>query len=218
MYVTSFELLFLKNVFVTSTSVVAQRSSTFIPSWFPVFYHTHHDVDWIPVEQGSLMWLKQAVEHKNDLFLQQKDLVEEHTHKQNWLLIFHKAIVAYLSSAMSNNRYYIISPLSGNQYTYISTTKIITFQENFVVRTFPCNFPSWGTPPSWFLHTANIYQSPGQHFSNCIALTLHSTHIWVALRIRLFTSLPLLHFPDLSPWPGTMAAIFKHFKFNSEHT
>ena len=139
-----------------------------------------------------------------------------HTNKIDYW--FSTKLLSYnQSSAMSNNRYYFINPLSGNQFTYISTTKIFTFQVNFVVRTFPCNFPSWRTPLSWFLHPANIYQSPWQHFSNCIASTLHSTHIWVALRIPLFTSLPLLHLPDLSPWPGTMAAIFKHFKFNSEH-
>ena len=78
---------------------------------------------------------------------------------------------------MSNCQYYINNPLSGNQYTYTSTTKIIPFPEKLVVRISPCNFLSWLTPCSWFLHTANIYQSPWQHFNNFIASTPHSTHI-----------------------------------------
>ena len=85
-------------------------------------------------------------------------------------------LVLYLN-CITILQYYIINSLFGNQYSKTSITRIIPFLEKLEVRIYPSNFPSWLTPPSWFLHTTEIYQGLWQYFSNFIATTPHSAHI-----------------------------------------
>ena len=186
LYLTYWNILFLKNVFVKPWMQNQEQHKDLIYSFLPdsVFHnHTHHDADWIlgyadqhdhwslqPLQEllmGLLKWIKQGKRPGWGAYTQTKLIVD-------FLQSTHSIINLVLCL---NYRCYIINPLSNNQYSYSSTTRIIPFLEKLVVRISPWSFPSWLTPPSWFLHTANIYQFPWHHFNIVIASAPHSTHI-----------------------------------------
>ena len=184
LYLTYWNILFLKNVFVKPWMQNQEQHKDLIYSFLPdsVFHnHTHHDADWI-------LGYADQHDHKPPAITRIANgaIKVNKTREETRLRSIHtKLIVDFPQSTHSiinlvlclNYRCYIINPLSNNQYSYSSTTRIIPFLEKLVVRISPWSFPSWLTPPSWFLHTANICQFPWHHFNIVIVSTPHSTHI-----------------------------------------